>query len=79
MASREEVWLDASTQQQPMLQLSLDCVQKENYGTSIAAHAGSGLWNNGTDAQYMGGAGLGSDGSLRFGMFQEPLVGDRPD
>ena len=73
IASREDEWLDSSTEQQPMLQLSLDCVQKENYATTLVAHAGSGYWNNRTDESYMG-PGLGSDGMHRFGMFQEPLV-----
>eukprot|EP01043_Picozoa_sp_COSAG02_P020588 COSAG02_NODE_1020_length_15166_cov_48.849671_1_plen_369_part_00 len=73
IASREDEWLDSSTKQQPMLQLSLDCVQKENYATTLVAHAGSGYWNNRTDERYMG-PGLGSDGMHRFGMFQEPLV-----
>jgi hypothetical protein len=66
MASRSDVWMDASTEQQPRLQLSLDCVQHENYATSIAAHAGTGGWNDGAEQRQLG-PGLGADGICSHG------------
>eukprot|EP01051_Picozoa_sp_SAG22_P013707 SAG22_NODE_1566_length_4109_cov_1.659102_2_plen_157_part_00 len=63
---RDQIWMGAG---QPILQLSLDVVMHENYGSSIAGHAGTGRWNNS-----FGLPALGGDGNLRVGMFQEPLV-----
>ena len=41
----------------------------ENYGSSIAGHAGTGWFNNSFP-----GPALGGDGNLRFGLFQDPVV-----
>ncbi|KAH8081034.1 hypothetical protein JL720_8929 [Aureococcus anophagefferens] len=48
---------------QPALQLSLDVVMQENYGGTLAAHAGTGAW----------AGGVGGDGWFRNGAAFEPV------
>lgn len=64
--SRSSVWMERG---QPALQLSLDLVMQENYGTSLAAHAGTGDWESA-----LLGRTLGHDGDFVHGMFQEPVI-----